>query len=127
MRINVKVTNLEALSVDKIKKAVLKANVKLYNDCVDGTPVDTGFARASWWPQVDHNPATHPNPPSVEDPSATPPNAAAFALGVGRLFSVVNSAAYIRRLEYDGHSAQNVGWVQRAAAAYPANLRSYMA
>lgn len=128
MRISGSVKGLENLQATgkQIKLAILIANTKLFNavssgeDGDNGTPVDTGFARASWWMQVDSNPGTHPSPPVAGAQSPAPvANPAALLAGVGRVFSVVNSANYIRRLEYDGYSGQNVGWVNRAAEKYP--------
>ena len=140
MKITARVKNFGALltPIKELKLAVLVANTQLHADCVEGTPVDTGFARASWWVQANRQPAENPHPPTpqgkpkageeqgaaIPSPSA---NGGVLLNGVGALFSVVNSAKYIRRLEVDGHSQQNVGWCQRAAVAYPTNLKTALA
>lgn len=99
---------------------VIKQSVQeLADRAVTGTPVDTGFARASWWSSVDNSKPTHPSPPA---PNAGGPAAIApadIAAAPGHVFQLRNGAAYIRRLEY-GHSSQRPsGWVRLAIADFP--------
>jgi len=76
---------------------------KMFNRIIEDTPVDTGFARASWWKAVGVV-GEHPSPPSkgsiggLQRPLK----------GQVRLESSVflaNNTEYIERLEY-GHSQQ---------------------
>lgn len=99
---------------------VVKQSVQeLSERAVTGTPVNFGFARASWWSSVDNSKPTHPSPPA---PNAGGPAAIApadIAAAPGHVFQLRNGAAYIRRLEY-GHSAQAPnGWVRLAIADFP--------
>lgn len=68
-----------------------------------GTPVDTGFARASWWKAID-GVGSHPNQPAKGETVSAPLHP------LGKLkFSdkayLANNAPYILALEY-GHSKQ---------------------
>lgn len=123
MKISVSIKNIQAVEATKrqMQLAVLSSNLVLAEECKIGTPIETGFARASWWIQANGAPGSNPSPPSDDGGSQASAsfNAAVALAAVGGVFSIVNSAKYIRRLEYDGHSAQNVGWVNRAAARYP--------
>lgn len=107
----------------QIRKAIATANFQLAKE-VSGHgherhPVDTGFAQASWWVQNDGAPAEHPAPPPEETLYLFAKLDAAIIMeSAGKVFSVVNSAEYIRELEYEGHSKQNSGWVERSAARY---------
>jgi hypothetical protein len=114
---------IDAISAD-LDKIIVATNIDLWNDVVEGTPVDTGFARASWWAAIG-DPGANPSPPAEGDgPNSVAPPAFAGALlmSSGKVLSIANSAAYIFRLEYDGWSAQNSGWIRAAAAKYGINL-----
>lgn len=74
-----------------------------------GTPVDTGFARASWWKNID-SVGNHPTPPKrvKKGETVTTPLASEKPLGKLKLSDkayLANNAEYILALEY-GHSAQ---------------------
>jgi hypothetical protein len=119
-------TKIDAIGKD-LDKMIVATNIDLWNDVVEGTPVDTGFARASWWAQVGM-PGANPSPPAKGDGpnSVAPPSfAKALLTSAGKVLSIANSAAYIFRLEYDGHSPQNVAWIRAAAAKYGYNLSKH--
>jgi hypothetical protein len=66
-----------------------------------GTPVDTGFARASWWKNIG-GVGSHPNQPTKGETVSS----SLFPLGKLKLTEkayLANNAPYIGRLEY-GHS-----------------------
>jgi hypothetical protein len=66
-----------------------------------GTPVDTGFARASWWKNIG-GVGSHPNQPTKGETVSS----SLFPLGKLKLTEkayLANNASYIGRLEY-GHS-----------------------
>lgn len=116
-------TKIDAIAAD-LDKMIVATNVDLWNDVVEGTPVDTGFARASFWAAIG-SPGSNPSPPAKSDtPNSIPPPSFATALltSSGQVLSIANSANYINRLEYDGWSAQNSGWIRGAAAKYGINL-----
>lgn len=75
-----------------------------------GTPVDTGFARASWWPSGE-DAGVHPNPPQKgEDGTVVITGGADVALslagfGIGEVLAFNNNADYIVPLN-NGHSKQ---------------------
>lgn len=76
---------------------------KMFNSIIGGTPVDTGFARASWWKAVGVL-GEHPSPPTKGFGGALQQP----LKGQVRLASSVflaNNTEYIERLEY-GHSQQ---------------------
>jgi len=52
---------IDAISAD-LDKIIVATNIDLWNDVVEGTPVDTGFARASWWAAIG-DPGANPSPP----------------------------------------------------------------
>ena len=100
---------------------VVKQSVQeLSERAVTGTPVDTGFARASWWSSVDNSKTTHPSPPAPGGGGAAAIAPADIVAAPGHLFQLRNGAAYIRRLEY-GHSKAQApnGWVRLAIADFP--------
>lgn len=75
----------------------------------NGTPVDTGFARASWWKNVG-SVGSHPNPPTPVEKGQTVSGGTAVEQPFGKLklsdtVFLSNNAEYILRLEY-GHSSQ---------------------
>jgi len=109
-----------------IEKAIVATTVELFADVVEDTPIDTGFARASWFVAVNGE-GGHPEPPEPnKEPASVPmPAYPAEALlgSAGKRIVIANSAAYIRRLEYDGWSPQNSLWITRAVAKYPLNFR----
>ncbi len=68
-----------------------------------GTPVDTGFARASWWKAIG-GVGSHPNQPTKGETVSAP----LHPLGKLKLTDkayLANNALYIGRLEY-GHSQE---------------------
>jgi hypothetical protein len=68
-----------------------------------GTPVDTGFARASWWKSIG-GVGSHPNQPTKGETVSAP----LHPLGKLKLTQkayLANNAPYILALEY-GHSSQ---------------------
>lgn len=68
-----------------------------------GTPVDTGFARASWWKNIG-TVGTHPSPPT-EGQSSSPNLAPLGKLDLNDKAYLSNNVEYILALEY-GHSGQ---------------------
>jgi hypothetical protein len=75
-----------------------------------GTPLDTGFARASWWKNIG-SVGKHPNQPvpvpSGQKVSATLASSIPLGkLGLGDRAFLANNAEYIRKLEFDSHSRQ---------------------
>ena len=120
-----------ALLPKQLRQVIFATHLDLWNDtvAVEEHPVDTGFARASWWAQANNAPVGHPNQPSPEEtyPTSPSPDPVAVEKSIGGTLSIVNNAAYIRRLEYDGHSPQGSGWVNRAASRYNDNLRKNLA
>ncbi len=69
----------------------------------NGTPVDTGFARASWWKAIG-GVGSHPNQPTKGETVSAP----LHPLGKLKLTDkayLANNAPYILALEY-GHSSQ---------------------
>ena len=86
-----------------------------------GTPVDTGFARASWWLGVNQpgDPVQPAQPPVGSRhvkwlPSLDPLQLA--AVRAGDILYLSTNCAYIRPLEY-GHSAQAPQGMLRLAVA----------
>jgi hypothetical protein len=87
--------------------------VNLFAEIVSRTPVDTGYARANWWPSVT-NPSAEITGPRFEQGIG---GDAAAALSLARLadslgalpaygvFWIANNVEYIGALE-DGHSGQ---------------------
>ena len=108
-----------------IRQVIVAANIDLWNELVDGTPVDVGNARDSWWIQNDGAPDANPTKPEMNDtPKAAPGVPADLLNSAGKRTVFANSAAYIRRLEYEGWSAQApTGWIRAAAAGYHDMIR----
>lgn len=115
---------IEASAKD-MAQIIVAANLDLWNDVVQGTPVDTGFARASWWATTGGGVQNSPAAPGGDGASSIPPPATPGAIleSAGERLTIANGAAYLRRLEYDGHSAQAPsGWIRQSAARYPENV-----
>lgn len=104
----------------RVQDVVKQSVQELSERAVTGTPVDTGFARASWWSSVDNGKPTHPSPPAHGAGGAAAIAPADIAAAPGHLFQLRNGAAYIRRLEY-GHSKAQApnGWIRLAIADFP--------
>lgn len=87
---------------------------------IPGTPVDTGFARASWYTLV--NGSGSPSLPGSLNPTGDVSLlvGALAAVQFGDKITFANNAPYINRLEFDGWSAQaSQGWVRLTAVAFP--------
>ena len=72
-----------------------------------GTPVDTGFARASWWKNINQV-GTHPDPPVPVEKGQKVVSSGRGQMPLGKLkltdkAYLANNAKYILALEY-GHS-----------------------
>jgi len=106
---------------------VVKQSVQELGDRVTvGTPVDTGYARNSWWSSVDDSKAVHPSPPTkgksgVRGSSAGAPGIAPadIAMAPGHVYQLKNGAAYIRKLEYGSSAQAPSGMVRVAIADFP--------
>lgn len=73
---------------------------------VDRTPVDTGNARAHWWPTIGDTPTNPPlAPDAVVESRGTPDLSALASAKAGDVVTIANNAAYIQRLE-NGYSQQ---------------------
>lgn len=92
-----------------------------------GTPVDTGFARNSWWANAGQSPSagTHPNPPATPvkgqrlAPNGDLASLAILGATAGSVLTFSNGAAYAEALEL-GHSRQApAGFVRVVAAQWP--------
>jgi hypothetical protein len=114
-------------TADQLRKAVVATNVDLWNDCVMGTPVDLGYARASWF-AVTGNLTPNPNPPVEGEPAPPPVTPAALIASAGEVLFIANSADYIGVLEFSipPHSPQNNGWVRAAVTRYESNFRKHL-
>lgn len=83
------------------------------NEFSPGTPVDTGFARASWFVTEGENPGAHPNPPLQDEHgnlvpgTGSDPNGPGVLVGaqLGDIINWINDADYIVELD-NGHSQQ---------------------
>lgn len=124
IRIKVRPSSFKAIESlpKKVAQVVVYANMKLWNDLVEGTPYDTGAAAAYWWPKINGSPPSHPQPPAPASTSgayARPAPPTVLLESAGKRLTIANAARYIRRLEYEGWSPQApAGWVRVAAARY---------
>ena len=105
---------------------VVKQSLQEVTDrVVAGTPVDTGYARATWWTSVDDSKPAHPSPPkkgergvagsATGSPVVTVTD---YADAVGRRFQLKSSAPYMRRLEYGWSQQAPVGWIRLVLADF---------
>lgn len=100
---------------DAPREAVAGMIVELTSDLVEGTPVDTGYARQSWHVTTNRRDAGEPG---NNDPAASAEQQAR-ALDLSREVYINNGAAYIGRLN-NGWSAQApAGWVDMAVERAP--------
>lgn len=99
---------------------VMAENVIVGGEFAPGTPIDTGFARASWYLVLNAETAQRVNTAIGSNPRGSLDDIALDIVRVraGDLLIFANGAAYIRRLEFDGWSGQApVGFVRITAAA----------
>lgn len=96
---------------------VLAENVIVGGQYSPGTPVDTGFARESWWVDFELT-GSPPGPQAMASGQAALDQATLRLLDVkcGGIVYLLNNAAYIKALEY-GHSQQAPAGMVRLAAA----------
>lgn len=100
---------------DAPREAVGGMIVELTSDLVEGTPVDTGYARNSWHVTREKRDAGEPG---NNDPVGSAEKQAR-ALDLSREVFINNGAAYIGRLN-NGWSAQApAGWVDQAVERAP--------
>ncbi|AGN30435.1 hypothetical protein SXAG_00154 [Synechococcus phage S-CBS4] len=110
----------------EVRDFVIKANglqekqvrylcLDLFKNVVQGTPVDTGRARANWQATI-NTPATGSTEDTDKQGGATISAASnAVSQAVGNVFYITNNLPYIYRLEFDGWSKQAPsGWVRTA-------------
>jgi len=104
-----------------LKTSVRDAAAQAFKEMVEGTPVDTGYARSSW--SVDLiNEGSTPLPKVTGTSYASSSDVIGKNLPrINRLgnknlngLNITNNAPYIGRLE-QGHSSQNQYWVRAAA------------
>lgn len=87
-----------------------------------GTPVDTGFARASWWVSIDGADATTPlavegmDDEGIGGQVVSDITIALTGIDPGHVFALHNNAKYILKLEY-GSSKQATGGMVRPVQA----------
>lgn len=98
------------------ERAVRTVAVEVTAELQLATPVDTGFARASWVPSVgtpSDADGGSPDAPSQAAAEQGLARVAAYRLADGKAF-VTNNVAYIRRLD-QGHSKQAPAGFVRAS------------
>lgn len=87
-----------------------------------GTPVETGFAQASWWVSIDNAPATTPlavegmDDDKIGGQVVSDITIALTGIDPGHVFALHNNANYILKLEY-GSSDQATGGMVRPVQA----------
>jgi len=85
----------------KEDQAIRSATVSISGEIIDRTPVDTGRLRGNWIPSI--------NAPKIAQTDNTTPLMAevqsTVAQATGKVFYLVNSLPYARRIEYEGWSA----------------------
>ena len=107
--------------------AVRNIASRLFEWIIRYTPVDTGWARANWYPSINTRVSVDPGDApegAVNIPAAQP--AAVVATGkAGDIFFLQNGVSYIKNLE-DGTSQQAPeGMVKRAIADVGTFLNQY--
>lgn len=122
IRITIKPGSFEALDQAKasVRQVVFASVLDLANDLRDTTPVDTGFAANSWFEQANGSPpagvgwegpdgarGTREAVTSVPDPGA-------IMAGIGGVISLVNTAAYIEKLNEGSSPQAPAGFVEAA-------------
>lgn len=118
-------------SADRLERIWKASTQELASIAINGTPVDTGFARASW------RASTESMPPI--DPNAKGGKGGAYSADLGEISGAISgaqlsgtiyigaTASYILALEY-GHSNQAPqGFVRLAAAQWPSIVSSVVA
>jgi hypothetical protein len=106
---------------------VVKQSVQELGDrIVAGTPIDTGYARASWWSSVDNSKPSHPSPPAkgqsgVKGSAGGAPaiDPADIAAAPGHVYQLKNGAAYIMKLEFGSSQMAPAGFVRISIADFP--------
>jgi hypothetical protein len=90
---------------------------ELFNQVITDTPVDTGFARASWWKSV-NNVGTHPSPPVEVEKGQSVAQSPQLGSQLNKITLtdkafLSTSCVYMKRLEFYGHSNQRPrGWIR---------------
>lgn len=109
---------------------------------IEGTPVDTGFARASWWGEIGPEPTGHPSPPPEPNVDSdgikqSIGDGAAMAMGqvslvllnikVASTFGLYNNANYIVDLEYGKSMQAPVGMMRINIFRWPTIVAKWAA
>lgn len=133
--------NIAAEWGDRMLGVVRQSTQDVTEAIIEGTPVDTGFARASWWMELGAAPTAHPNPPPEPAVDAdgirqTIGDGFAMAMGgvsivllnvkMGDTIGVYNSANYIVDLEYGKSMQAPVGMVRINALRWPQIVNKWL-
>lgn len=103
----------------EMARTITDATLEITANLIETTPVDTGFARASWVPSIGEAPASN----LLADPSEIPEVAAEQNAGMAQILSyeldqgpvyIVNQARYIERLNDGSSTQQPSGFVERS-------------
>lgn len=130
-------TAIEELETD-IKKDLESSLIKAFNEMVDGTPVDTGYAKSGWIVEGRGSPSGYlPEASTREeksyvarDPEEIKRSAEGKIKSMNRAkkglvdFRFVNNVEYIPLLEL-GYSSQNQRWIAVAASRIAAAYGTY--
>lgn len=125
LKFNAKIDQFHIKTQAKLDKVVQGVGLALAEEIIvgrdfsPGTPILTGYARASWWISVDSKDrtTTAPEPLAKGDKASKGMfgdgsealSAALLSLLTARIGShvyILNNCIYINTLEYDGHSKQ---------------------
>lgn len=114
---------------------ILRQSIQDVSEAViEGTPVDTGFARASWWGELGPEPTGHPSPPpepeigeygykeSIGDGAAMALSQVSLVLldiKPGATFGLYNNAEYIVDLEYGKSRQAPIGMMRINIMRWP--------
>jgi hypothetical protein len=127
---------------DRLTGVVRQSTQDISEAVIEGTPVDTGFARASWWMEIGTAPTAHPNPPpepAVDQDGIRQSigDGLSMALGgvsivllnikLGDTIGLYNSASYIVDLEYGSSAQAPVGMVRINALRWPQIVNKWLA
>lgn len=86
---------------------------------VENTPVDTGFLRGSWQPMIGKEALTGVVPAATGG-AYPPPDVSLICAGIkaGDVYTMLNGAAYAKRLEYGFEGPDSLGRVYHQAGRY---------
>lgn len=108
------VVELQQALGDHVAEIAMEIQGELVENPPIGTPVDTGFASASWWPKIGSPPTGVAANTSAAESQQRAAIASIASYKIGQSIWVTNNAPYVGRLNAGWSSQSPQGFIEAA-------------